>query len=101
MKIQEIKEMKRFPKNEVVVSASDKAMITISKTVYKLNKKGKKIFIYEGNVHFVYENGKQYRTDFREKSLKKTIEKTLECFDQRNKQMLNYEKRGLNFHVSN
>jgi len=95
MTIEELRKMKKFPQGKTAVSASDKALVVISKTEHTVNKKGKKKFIYQGEVHFIYENGIQYRTDFREKTLKLTIKKTMECFDQRNKQMTNYEKRGL------
>lgn len=100
MTINELKEMKRFPKDKAVVSAAEKAVITICRIPHSVDKKGKVKYIYEGQVHFVYANGKQYRTDFRESSLKLTIKKTMQSFEQRNKQMLNYEKRGLNLNVS-
>lgn len=96
MTIQELRTMKRFPKGEEVVSARDKATIIVSKICYDIDKKGRKKYIYEANIHFIYENGLAYRLDVRENTLKFTLKKAFEKFDQRNLQMINYEKRGLN-----
>jgi hypothetical protein len=88
MTVQEIENLKRFPKGKFVVSAGDKATMTLCRIPYKKNKRNETKYIYEGNVHYVYTNGKEYRTDFRERTLKQTLQKTMLYFKSRNNQII-------------
>jgi hypothetical protein len=100
MTINELKEMKRFPKDLTQVEVKDQAKLVIKKFSMKSSKTKRNIINYIGVVSFVYENGKEYSYTYAKKTLKETIKVSIEGFEQRNNQMLNYRKRGLNLNVS-
>lgn len=100
MTINELKEMKRFPKDLTEVEVKDQAKLVIKKFSMKSSKTKRNIISYMGIVSFVYENGKEYSYTYAKKTLKETIKGSIEMFEVRNNQMLNYKKRGLNLNVS-
>jgi hypothetical protein len=91
--IEELKSLKRFPTNETVLVAKDKATITLLRIPYGAKKEEKPRYLFEARIQFTYENGREYEVYVREKNLKKTIEKAFIKFEQRNNQMKNYERQ--------
>ena len=95
MNVQEVRELKKFPVGVSEIRASDRAKICISKIPNGLIKSGNKSFIYRGVVTSIYENGVSIKSYSKGKSFKKALEEAFIHFDQRNRQMIGYEKRGL------
>lgn len=95
MNIQEMRSLKKFPSGVSEIRASDKAEVVIYKVPKGTTKSGTKIFIYKGVVTSIYENGESIKSHSKGTSFKKVLKSTLESFNQRNKQMMGYESKGL------
>lgn len=90
MILKEFKKLKSFPKDKAVIHVTKRAMLSIYKTA-----KPKGGFIYRGTVLFKYINGKVYNSTVAAGSFKKVMNATLIYYEQRNKQMLGYERHGI------
>jgi hypothetical protein len=89
--IEELKALRRFPKGQEEIEASDRAKIVLSKKQIKVTNKGRRLYKYKGIVTFTYCNGKDYDFIYEGRSLKKVLRSSMTTFEQRNKQMLSYE----------
>lgn len=95
MTVEELKELKVFPKDSKEIFVVDRASIKITRQPIPSKNKSKQRFKYKGVVGFTYINKENYTDLYETRSLKGIIEKTLRGFEQRNRQMIGYEKRNL------
>lgn len=91
MSIEELKALKRFPKGQEEIEASDRAKIVLSKKQIKVTDKGRRLYKYKAVVTFTYINKKDYDFIYEGRILKKVLKSSIETFQKRNKQMLGYE----------
>lgn len=94
MKIEDIRNMKRFPNKVNIVEYKDRAKIILERKLLKQDKvTGRKTFEYFATIEFTYpkDNPIQREIFLRNKSLKKLLKSALINFDQRNNQMISRE----------
>lgn len=94
MKIEDIRNMKRFPNKVNIVEYKDRAKLILEKKLLKEDQiTGKKTFEYFATIEFTYpkDNPIPREIFLRNKSLKKLLESALIKFDQRNNQMISRE----------
>ena len=94
MKIEDIRNMTRFPNKVNMLEYKDRAKIILEKKVFKEDQiTGRKTFEYFATIEFTYPKNDPIKreTFLRDKSLKKLLKRSLISFDQRNNQMISRE----------
>lgn len=94
MKIEDIRNMTRFPNKVNMLEYKDRAKIILEKKVLKEDQiTGRKTFEYFATIEFTYPKNDPIKREIflRDKSLKKLLKSALLSFDQRNNQMISRE----------